>query len=448
MELNFQKQSELEGKIVIKISEADYKDAYQNKLKEQAKKISLKGFRPGKVPMSVVQKMAGASVLADQIFALIDREINAYIKDNKLSLVGRPLPAESEKSKLIDWNVQKDFEFTYDIATVPAFDLNISKKLSFSNYQIVADEDKVKEVHESMLKRFGTHDQVEIVESNDLVKGNVKELGSDEDLKLNLWLEKLKSTSQKAFIGKKVKDIVSFDVQTLFDKDSALIAQFFGISKDEAASKEGEYEFEIISITRYTDAEVNQEYYDKIFGEGKVTDEAAYKAEISKNVTGGYAPNIEYLLFKEMRTEILKNNPIDISETFLKRWIFEANPEAKGEEVEKDFDKYVEEYKWSLVRNKIVEDNKIEVSYEEVKNDAFNRVVRQYLGGAEVNDEMKETFKGFIDKYLAEENGKNYYSHLENVLSSKVMDFLKENVTLKSQEVTTGEFEKIVEKSL
>ena len=126
----------------------------------------------------------------------------------------------------------------------------------------------------------------------------------------------------------------------------------------------------------------------------------------------------------------------------------EANKEAILEDVEKDIVKYTDEFKWSLVRNKIVADNKIEVAYEAVKQDAFNKIVSQYLGGQQVTEEMKETFNGFVDKYLQEENGKNYYNHYENVLAGKVMDYLKENVSLKQKDVTTKEFEKLVEKSL
>lgn len=448
MELNFQKQSELEGQLVIKVTENDFNDSYQNKLKDYAKKAAIKGYRPGKVPVAVVQKMVGPSMKAEEVFNVVDKEINKYLQENKLVIVGRPLPAESENNKIVDWLIQKDFEFTYDLATVPEFEVSVSKKLTFNNYKIKADADKIKEIHESMLKRFGEQEQIEIAAAGDLVKGNVKAVGSDSDQKLNLWLEKLKPAQQKSFIGKKVKDVVSFDVEKLFDKDASLIGQFFGISKEEAAEVKGDYEFEIISITRYKDAEVNQEYYDKIFGPGKVNNEEEYNKEISNNITGAYGSNIEYLLFKEIRAEILKGSNVTVSEKFLKRWILEANKEAREEEVSRDIAKYSDEYKWSLVRNKIVEDNKIEVSYEEVKQDAFNKVVRQYLGGAEVTDEMKETFNSFIDKYLAEEKGKNYYSHYENIVATKVLDYLKENVTLTEKEVTTAEFEKIVEKSL
>jgi len=448
MGVSFQKQSAIEGQLVIKVGETDFNAAYQNKLKEYAKKANFKGFRPGKVPVSVVQRMVGQSLKAEEIFKVVEKEINDYIKDNELTLVGRPLPAETEADKKIDWNEQKDFEFTYDIATVPSFGVAVSKKLSFTNYKIVPSQEKITEIHESMVKRYGSQEHVEEVGASDVVKGNVKKVASEEEDKLNLWLEKLKAAAQKEFIGKKIKDVVRFDVQKLFAKDEALIAQFFGVSKEEAKEINGEYDFEITSITRYNDAEVNQEYYDKLFGPDKVSTDKEYKAEIANNVSGSYASNAEYLLFSEIRKQLLAESKVEISENFLKRWIMEANPEAKLDEIEKDIAKYVDEYKWSLIRNKIIDDNKLEASVEEVKNDAFNKVVRQYMGGAEINDEMRTMFGSYIDKYLKEENGKNYMAHLENVLASKVMDYLKENVSLKEAEVSTEEFEKIVEKTL
>ncbi len=448
MAVTFQKQSDLEGQLFIKISEADYKESYTKRLAEQSKKINVKGFRAGKVPTSVLEKMAGPKILSEEVFGLLEINLSKFIAENKLTLVGRPLPAASEVDKKIDFSSQREFNFTYDIATVPDFEVSVSKKLSFNNYKLVADGDKIKEVHESMIKRFGTHEQMETIGSGDLVKGNVKALDSLEDKSVNLWTEKLSATQQQAFIGKGIKEVITFDINELFDSNATLIAQFFAISKEEAAKLSGVYEFEIISITKYTDAEVNQEYYDKVFGPNTVTSDEQYKSEISKNVTSGYAPNVEYLLFKEMRDELLKETKISISESFLKRWILEANQEATLEAIEKDLQKYVDEYKWSLIRNKIISDNNLVASYEEVKIDAFNKVVRQYLGGNEVTEEMKETFNSFIDKYLREEKGKNYYNHYDSVLASKVIDFLKENVSLTEKEVSTAEFEAIVEKSI
>lgn len=448
MKINFKKQSELEGQLTINISEEDYKSTYQQKLKDYGKKVNLKGYRPGKVPTSVVQRMAGPSILSEEIFGLVDKEINNYVKEENLNLVGRPLPADSEAQKNFNWSTQKEFDFVYDLATVPPFEVNISKKLKFNEHTIKADADKIQEVHESMLKRFGSNEQVDAAEAGDVVKGEVKALEGDYTNTLNLWLEKLKATQAKTFIGKKVGDVVKFDLQKLFSKDATLVGQFLGVSKEEGAETTGEYEFTIASITRYTDADVDQAYYDKVFGEGKVSTEAEYNDEISKNVTSGYAPNVEYMLFKDMRTKLLDETKVEFSNDFLKRWILEANKDATIEAIEKDFDKYVDEFKWSLVRNKIVADNKIEATYEAVKQDAFNKIVSQYLGGQQVTEEMKETFNGFVDKYLQEENGKNYYSHYENVLAGKVMDYLKENVSLKQTEVSTKEFEQLVEKSL
>jgi len=185
-----------------------------------------------------------------------------------------------------------------------------------------------------------------------------------------------------------------------------------------------------------------------VFGEGKVNNREEYEAEIAKNVTAGYTPNVEYMLFKDIRSELIKNADVSISVDFMKRWMLEANKEAKLEDIEKDLDKYEDEFKWSLIREKIVVDNKIEVSYEEVKKDAHNRLLQQYFGGQEIGEEMQETFKGFVDKYLQEENGKNYMNHYEGVIAGKVMDYLKENVTLATQDVSAKEFEALVEKSL
>ena len=154
------------------------------------------------------------------------------------------------------------------------------------------------------------------------------------------------------------------------------------------------------------------------------------------------------MLFKDIRTKLVEKTPIEFSEDFFKRWMLEANKDAKLEDIEKDIEKYSEELKWSLIRNQLVQEHKLEASFEEVKGDAYKALVNQYLGGQEVGEEMRETFEGFVDKYLQEENGKHYYSHYENILATKVMDVLKEKVTLKEKEVTTEEFEKLVEKSL
>lgn len=448
MEINLTTPSKVEGKLSIKIAESDYKDAYNTKLKDQAKKANLKGYRPGKVPVGVIKQMAGPSILVEEVFSIVDKEINEYIKEKNLNIIGRPIPSEGEAQKNIDWKSQKDFEFEYDLGLVPDFDLSISKKLSFSQYSVKADDDKIQEVHESMLKRFGESESVETVEKADVVKGEVKALDGDFNEKLNLWLEKLKATQVKTFVGKKKGDVVTFDIQKIFSKDEALVAQFVGISKEEAKELSGEYEMTIESITRYKDAEVNQEFYDKVFGEGKVKTDEEYRQEIGKNVTSGYTPNVEYMLFKDMRDKLISSTDISFSTDFMKRWMLEANKEASLADIEKDLTQYEDEFKWSLIRDRIVSENKIEVGYEEVRKDAYNRLLSQYFGGQQIGEEMQETFNGFVAKYLQEENGKNYMSHYENVTAGKVMDYLKANVTLKQKEVTPKEFEALVEKSL
>lgn len=448
MEINLTTPSETEGKLSIKIAEADYLDNYNAKLKDQAKKANLKGYRPGKVPVGVIKQMAGPSILVEEVFSIVDKEINDYLKEKNLNIIGRPIPADGEAEKNIDWKKQKEFEFEYDLGLVPTFDLNISKKLSFNQHSVKADDDKIQEVHESMLKRFGESESVDEVEKSDVIKGEVKALEGDFNEKLNLWLEKLKATQAKTFVGKKKGDVVKFDIQKIFSKDEALIAQFVGKSKEEAKELKGEYEMTIESITRYTDADVNQEFYDKVFGEGKVSSDKEYRAEIGKNVTSGYTPNVEYMLFKDVRTELIKKTKISFSTEFMKRWMLEANKEASLADIEKDIEQYEDEFKWSLIRDRIVSENKIEVGYEEVRKDAYNRLLSQYFGGQQIGEDMQETFNGFVAKYLQEENGKNYMSHYENVTAGKVMDYLKENVTLKQKEVTTKEFEALVEKSL
>lgn len=448
MDINFKTPSKTQGLLSIKIAEADYAADYKAGLKEYAKKATFKGFRPGKVPSSVIKNMAGPSLLADQVFKMMDKEINKYLKDNKINMIGRPLPTQADQLKEIDWKTEKDFEFEYEIGLVPEFSVSISKKLAFNKYEIEADAQKIKEVHESLLKRFGESEVAKEVQTGVVINGELKELNGEYTNTVNLWLEKLKEDQAQPLKGKTVGDVLTFDIQTLFSQNAVLIGQFVGVSTSQAAETKGEYTFEIKKITKFKDAQENQEFYDKVFGPGKVSNPEEYNQELSKNISAGFGPNVEYMLFKDVRQKLIAESDVEFSEEFMKKWMVSANKDATIQDIEKDLDKYVEEFKWSLIRDKIVQENGIEASYDEVKKDGKAKLIQQYFGGQNIGQEMEETMNGFVDKYLQEDNGKNYMNHYENVLAGKVMDYLKQNVTLTEQKVSPSEFEELVEKSL
>ncbi len=444
MEITLNKQKGTEGSIKIKLAEADYQTQVEKKLGDYAKKASIKGFRPGKVPAGVVKKMFGKSILVEEINHILSHKLNDYIKEQNLKILGEPLP-NLEKSRLIDWDNQKDFEFEYEIGIVEDFKYELSDKVKVKSYPIELDKKIVDDTLEDLRKRFGKVEYPETSAIGDNVYGDLRE--KDGAFKREygfIATDKVAKKEQKTFVGLKKEDEVEFDITKIFDEIS-LTANLLGVSEDEAKKMKGTFVLKINTISRTEPAEVNQELFDRVFGKDTVKSEEEFINKIKETVGENYKRETQHFLEHHIEDYYIKNTNISLPEAFLKKWL-QATSEGKVTEemIEKEFDLYKRSIVWDLVRNKIAEDHKIVVDGNEVKSRAKEMIISQF-GGPAIAEQLGDRLDAIADNYLQNENGKNFMNLYSQLRNDKIMKLIRETIKVDEKKVSVDEFKKIVE---
>lgn len=444
MEITLNKKSSTEATIKISLKEADYQPKVEQKVKEYTKKADIKGFRKGHVPAGIIKNMYGKSILVDEINHMISHGLNDYIKDNKLNIIGEPLP-NRDQTNAIDWETQIDFDFEYTIGLVDEFDLDVSDKQKITKYEIKVDKKVIDETVNNLKEQYGDMTNPEVSEEKDSLYGAFTQAETELNSNGIIELNELGKKDIKKFVGLKKGDKLSFDPHKLFSSD-ATIAQVLGIEADKANELKGEVEFEVINVNRKTPAEINQAFFDKLFGKDVVKDEKEFLAKVEESISANYSKESDYLLEHDIRDHFVLKTKMDTPNEFLKEWLFISN-EGKftKEQIEAEFDLYVAELKWSLIRNKISEEGKIEVKPEEIKAKAIESLAEQF-GGPAVLEQLGDKMDEFADSYLKANNGENYTTVYNQVASNKVYQYVIENVTINNKKVSLDEFRKLATK--
>ncbi|NBW37088.1 MAG: trigger factor [Cytophagia bacterium] len=444
MEITLNKQKGTEGSIKIKLAEADYQTQVEKKLGDYAKKASIKGFRPGKVPAGVVKKMFGKSILVEEINHILSHKLNDYIKEQNLKILGEPLP-NLEKSRLIDWDNQKDFEFEYEIGIVEDFKYELSDKVKVKSYPIELDKKIVDDTLEDLRKRFGKVEYPETSAIGDNVYGDLREKNGEFKREYGfIATDKVIKKEQKTFVGLKKEDEVEFDITKVFEELS-LTANLLGVSEDEAKKMKGTFVLKVNTISRTEPAEVNQELFDRVFGKDAVKSEEEFINKIKETVGENYKRETQHFLEHHIEDYYIKNTQVSLPEAFLKKWL-QATSEGKVTEemIEKEFDQYKRSIVWDLVRNKIAEDHKIVVDGNEVKSRAKEMIISQF-GGPAIAEQLGDRLDAIADNYLQNENGKNFMNLYSQLRNDKIMKLIRETIKVDEKKVSVEEFKKLVE---
>ena len=339
----------------VSIAKEDYQSNIDKKVKDYGKSAKLKGFRQGKVPVSIIKKMIGKRLLIDEINNILKESITKYVKENKIKLIGEPLP-DNDKNNDIDWENQNEFEFKYDIGITPDFICDISKKLQLNRYKIKITDKTVNDTIDDLVKKFSSK--------------NIK------------------------------KGVQNFEP-------------------------------------------LDQQFFDKVFGEGVVRSKKEFTEKLKETITHNYERESDNFLLKEIRDRILLNTKMDLPKEFLKKWFSVSN---NGDLAEKQFnivfDDYIQELKWSLIQNKIADDNKIKVTNEEILQMA-KLIVSSRYANLEMNQQTEENINAFASNYLKENDGRNYQNLYQQLFFQKTIKFIKENITIKEKKVDIEEFKKL-----
>ena len=451
MDITLEKASDTNASLKITLTPADYKPEVDKKLKDYSRKVQLKGFRPGHVPASLVQKMYGKSILVDEINSMLSKTVSDYIRENKLQVVGDPVP-NREQADAIDWDNQTDFAFSYTLGLASEFDIDFSDLPTVTQYEIQAGEAEIDSTIADLQQRFHTHAHGEEIGDGDTIYGELKQVNALEDTepflaKTAFPMAQMADDAKGQFVGKKKGDAVTFVLEQAFPDEKAR-ANATGVKKEEAADLTGEFTFAIDDITRHEPAELNQEFFDKVLGVGAVTDEEQFRTKVADIIRGNYGRESAQLLRLDIEKTLIDNTPILLPDEFLKNWLLEVN-EGKftPEQVDEQYDDFTKSVKLQLIKNKIADKADIKVDFEEVM-DVTRQMVREQFGfmGSE-DDEMNKTIDRIARNYLMDEknNGQNYTSTFNRVYDDKVIEYAKTQLTVVTQDITVDEFKALVE---
>jgi trigger factor len=387
--------------------------------------------------------------LAEEINKLVSDGLYNYIRESKINILGEPLPNLTEQ-KTIDFDTQETFEFSFDLGIAPEFEVELSKKDKVKYYTIAVSNEMIDNQVKSYTSRYGKYIQEESVEEKDMLKGEILEMAngkvSEDGIKLKdaaLTIAYMKDEKQKAiFANAKKGDVVVFNPAKAYVED-AEISSLLKISKEEAATITSDFQFKIESITRYHEAEVNQELFDKVYGEGVVTSEADFRVKITENIQEGLISDSEYKFGVDAQEVLVaKYKDIQFPDAFLKRWVLNSNENLTAETLEQDYPKMIADLTWHLLKEKLVKANDIKVEKEDVEEFAKKMAKAQFAqyGMIGLDDEMIANYAKDILK--KEETLKNI---VEKVAEEKVFAAVKASVKLDAKEVSIEEFNKMFE---
>ena len=443
MEITLDKKSTTEALIKVNLKQDDYQPKVEQKIKEYSKKADVKGFRKGMVPTSVIQKMYGKSILVDEINHLLYNSLDNYIKDEKLKIIGEPIP-NKEDANSIDWDTQTEFEFEYNIGLVDDFSLDVSKKQKVTKYEIKIDAKIRQETVDNLKDQYGNMTNPDSCEDGDSIFGAfTKEEGEGEHQGL-LDLNMLDKKEAKKFLGAKTDDEFTFDINKTLKSDS-LISQVLGIDIKDADSIEGNYKLKVKNINRKVAAEINQEFFDRLFGKDVVKNEEDFNKKIDESISLNYNKEGDHLLERDIRDYFVDKTKITTPNEFLKDWLLLTNAgKVTLEQIESEFDLYLKDLKWSLIRNKVAEDNKLSVEQNDI-TEKTKIILAEQFGGPAILEQLGDKMDEFVKTYLEGNEGQNYTNVVNQVIADKVYDFIKENITITDKKVSLDEFRKKAE---
>jgi len=450
MNITQENTDQLNAILNMKVEQSDYNEKVTEVLKDYRRKAKVDGFRPGKVPMGIVKKMYYTPVLVDEVNKLVSESLFNYLKDNDVRILGEPLPHKDQDGN-IDFEKDTEFEFKFDLGLAPDLTLEVTPKDKIPYYKIKVDKKQQEEYRDSTLQQHGEHTAVDKAGDDELIKGllvKVDKEGQEVENgirveNISMSLEMMKDDDQKIlFSGTKAGDEVVFDVKKAFPNDTEL-ASLLRIDKEEVAMLEGTFKCVIDEVMKFEKATVGQELFDKLYGEGEVKSEEEFMARISDEIAKNYERESEYRFMVDARESMIKKAKIDLPVEFLKRWMVESNENITQEQVEEDFEKYEDDFRWQLIKEHLLKQQDIKVSEEEALEAAKGMALNQYIqyGIPNVPEEYLENYaKEMMSK--PEESRKFY----EQKGEEKLITYVKSTVKLDEKEVSSEKFRKLYEK--
>ena len=451
MNVSLQNIDKVSALLTVKLEKADYQERVDKALKHLRQKAQMPGFRPGMVPMGLVKKMYEKSVLAEEVNKLLSETVYKYIQDNKVNILGEPLPNE-EKQPAIDFDTMEEFEFLFDIALAPEFKVEVSKDDKVDYYDIEVTDEMVNNQVKAYTQRNGKYEQVETYAENDLLKGLLAELDEEGNTKEGgiqvegavMMPAYMKNDEQKAiFANAKVNDVLVFNPHTAWDGNPAELASLLKIDKEAAAEMKSNFSYQVEEITRFVEGELNQDIFDQVFGEDNVKTEEEFRAKVKEVIANQFVADSDYKFLIDLRKVLTdKIGKLEFPDALLKRIMRLNNPDKDEKFVEDNYDKSIEELTWHLIKEQLVKANDIKVEQKDITDMAKEATRAQFAqyGMLSVPDEILENYsKEMLKKKESVEGLVN------RVVETKLATALKPQVTLENKAISAVDFNKMFE---
>ncbi|MDZ4845708.1 MAG: trigger factor [Chitinophagales bacterium] len=434
--------------VKIQLSTQDYEPLVSESLKKLSKKADVKGFRKGMVPVGHIKKLYGNEVLADELNNLINKELTKYLTDNKIEILGSPIPKLDDGQQELDIHSQKEYQFSYDLGLHPHFDVSaLSDATKVNQYTVKTDEQAVEKEVERLRKRVGemtnpedgvAKDDILFVKFQELDEaGNVKEGGVENSTAVPL--EKFEDKVADQLLGKKPGEYLDVEMMKALKADEEqIIHNYLKLTDHRHLNKT--FRVHLTKINRAIPAEVNQVLFDKVFGEGAVKSVEEFREKLKSEIEKAYVQQGEQLLNRDIVNMFIENTNVNLPDAFLKRWIqVSSEKPVTMEQVEHDYNGFAKNLKWTLIVNKIKKENNLEVTPDEMKAHTI-KVMGSYYGFPD-NEETNKMLGALADDMLKkEEHAKRTY---EELADKKVLDFMKSKITLTQKEISVEEFGKL-----
>lgn len=449
MNVSFEKNGNVSGVLTIQIEKADYADNVKKSLKNLRKQAQVPGFRPGHAPAGLVDKRFGAQVKMDEVNKLISDNLFGYIRDNKLNMLGEPLGAEDQEPQ--DIEQQDDFTFKFDIALAPEFKAELTDKDTVVYYDIEVSDEQVENQVKSLAQQAGRPESFEEYQERDILRGKLVELEGGEPKADGIVVEKASlmpvyfadQEQAKLFEGAKKDGVVTFNLAKAYAGREAEVATILKIEKEEVANHSGDFAFTIDDISRIVPAELNQELFDRIFGEGEVKSEEEFKARIKEETAKQYTSASDFRFLQDARAYVIeKIGKLEFPDALLKRLMLQNNQDKGAEFVDENYDKSIEVLTWQLVKEQLAEANGVKVEDADVRRAAM-AFARMQFAQYGMNNIPEEYLEQYAENLLKDRNQVNGF--IEQAVDMKLTAALKEVVKLDHKSISMEDFNKLGE---
>ena len=452
MNISFEAPDKINGLMTITLETADYQPEVDKTLKDYRKRANIPGFRPGQAPMGMIKRQFGPSVKVDTVNKLLGEKLYEYVRENKIQMLGEPLPSEQQEQ--LDFESDKPLTFKFDIAVAPEFEAKLSGKDKIPYYNITVEYKLIDQQVEMYQSRSGHYEKVENfdMEQRDMLKGDLRELDAAGNVKEGgitvadavLMPQYIKDDDQKKlFEGSKLGDIITWNPRKAYPESDVEVSSLMKIQKEEVKDHEGDFTFQITEISRFVKAEVNQELFDQTFGEGTVKDEKEFRQKIADTISQQFKSDSDYKFLLDVRAHMEKKvGKLEFPEALLKRVMLNNNKDKGADFVEKNFDASIKELGWHLIKEQLVAAQEIKVGDDDLKNVAKEAARAQFAqyGMSNVPDEYLENYAQEMLK-----KRENVDGLVDRAVDVKLTAALKSVVKLEEKDITLDKFQEMLQ---